>query len=156
MAVSLNTPVTGGAQTGLTSPTYTVAVDNPPDTNAKQWTVTSLGGTQTGVTVHSASSPFSVSFWRPKVMSLVPYRNPSTGQAVSSVKKNAYKVITLKGVTPYVNAPIEVAMGRIELMIPAGADTYDPANVRAMISLLIGSLSQISAGLGDTTVTGSL
>jgi len=89
-------------------------------------------------------------------MSLVPYRNPSTGQAVSSVKKNAYKVITLKGVTPYVNAPIEVAMGRIELMIPAGADTYDPANVRAMISLLIGSLSQISAGLGDTTVTGSL
>jgi hypothetical protein len=40
------------------------------------------------------------------------------------------------------------------LSIPAGADTADTANVRAALSAHIGMLQQISAGLGDTLVTG--
>ena len=61
MAISLTSPITGAAVTGLTSPTYTVAVDTPPNTWSKQWAVTALGGTQTGVdTSSSASRPFTL------------------------------------------------------------------------------------------------
>jgi hypothetical protein len=38
--------------------------------------------------------------------------------------------------------------------VPAGADAADAANVRAALSLMIGSLNQISASIGDTAVTG--
>jgi len=42
MTFALSSPVTGAAQTGLTSPTYTVTADTPPDANAKQYAVTAL------------------------------------------------------------------------------------------------------------------
>jgi len=52
MSISL-TNVTGGAQTGFTTPGYTVAADNPPDaTTGKQWNVSAVPGTQTGARVH--------------------------------------------------------------------------------------------------------
>lgn len=156
MSIALASPVNGGGQTGFTSPTYGVAVDNAPDTNAKAWYVNSIGGTQVGVTIHGASSPFSIAFFRPKTIKIVPYRNPATGQAIGTVGKNTYKVVVLKGVTPYLNAPTEIAIGRVELSIPAGADSYDPANVRALLSMLIGALGQIGSGLGDTTISGTL
>jgi hypothetical protein len=38
--------------------------------------------------------------------------------------------------------------------VPAGADTADAPNVRAALSLMVGSLNQISASMGDTAVTG--
>jgi hypothetical protein len=38
--------------------------------------------------------------------------------------------------------------------VPAGSDTADAANVRAALSAHIGALSQQSAGIGDTGVTG--
>jgi hypothetical protein len=38
--------------------------------------------------------------------------------------------------------------------LPAGADTADAANVRAALSAHFGALSQQSAGVGDTTVSG--
>lgn len=56
MTISLTTPVTGAAQTGLTSPTYTHVVDTPPNAYTKQYAVTALGGTQTGVDVHGRRS----------------------------------------------------------------------------------------------------
>jgi hypothetical protein len=40
--------------------------------------------------------------------------------------------------------------------VPAGADTADAPNVRAAMSAHIGSLSQQSAGIGDTTIQGVL
>jgi len=60
MTWSPTTPVTGGAQTGFTAPTYTLSVDTAPDINGKQHAVTALGGTQAGVTSHSVSNPFTV------------------------------------------------------------------------------------------------
>jgi hypothetical protein len=38
--------------------------------------------------------------------------------------------------------------------VVAGSDTADASNVRAALSLHIGALSQQSAGIGDTSVTG--
>jgi hypothetical protein len=45
---------------------------------------------------------------------------------------------------------------KIELDVPAGADTADAPNIRAAISAAIGALNQQSAGLGDTVISGVL
>lgn len=155
MSYSPTTPVTGTAQTGLTGPTYTVASDTFPDVNGKQHAVTALGGTQTGVTVHSVSSPFTISFYRPKVMKVL---NAVTGQLTlaRNIPRNVFGLITRKGVTPLAGQPAATMVIRTTIDIPAGADTADAANIRAALSAHIGMLSQQSAGIGDTSVNGVL
>ena len=70
-------PVTGAAQTGLTTPTYTFVADVAPDANGKQVAVTALGGTQVGVTPHSVASPFTGTFVRPKSFKALGQPNPT-------------------------------------------------------------------------------
>lgn len=149
---SLTSPITGGAQTGFTSPTYTHVADTAPDVNGKQVAITALGGTQTGATVHSGSSPFTVTFVKPRTYKLLGQPNPVTG-LVSSVPKNQYKLIVRKGVLPLTGQPYSVMNISVTMDIPAGAETADQANVRAAISAAIGALNQQSAGLGDTATS---
>lgn len=153
MAITLPASITGGAQTGFTTPGYTTVVDTPIDVNSKQVAVTAITGTQTGVDIHTVSRPFTVAFTRPKQYQVLGKPNPVTG-LIGVVPRNTYKLLVRKGVLPLAGQPSQVAIARVELEIPAGADTADPANVRAMISATIGVLQAISAGLGDTTVTG--
>lgn len=153
MTWNVTTPVTGGAQTGFTSPTYTVVADVAPDVNGKQVAVSALGGTQAGVTVHSVSSPFTATFSRPKTFAVLGKPNPVTG-LLPSVPKNEFKYIVRKGVLPLAGQPFATASIDMRMHIPAGSDVADPANLRAMYSLAIGILQQQSAGLGDTVVSG--
>lgn len=153
MAWSPSSPVTGSAQTGFTSPTYTLTSDVAPDANGKQHAVTALGGTQTGVVSHSVAAPFTLTFWRPKVFKILGLTNPVTG-ALSSVPMNVYKVLTRKGVLPLAGQAYKNMQITTIIEVPAGADTADPANVRAALSAHIGALSQQSAGVGDTVVSG--
>lgn len=153
MSFNLSTPVTGGAQTGLTSPTYTLTTDTAPDVNGKQYAVTALGGTQTGVTSHSVSSPFTISFFRPRVLRTIGVANPVTG-VVSQVPNNTYKVIVRKGVVPLAGQNPRTMVLTCSLDVPAGADVADSEDIRAAVSLLIGGLNQVSAGLGDTLING--
>lgn len=153
MAVTITSPITGAAQTGFTSPTYTLTTDNAPDNNGKQYAVTAIGGTQAGVTTHSVASPFTVTVTRPKVFKNLSKPNPTTG-LIKDVPRNPYNVLTRKGVTPYSGQPYQTMLIKSVVDVPAGSDTYDPSNVRAAIAAHIGALWQISAGLGDTTVTG--
>lgn len=155
MAISLSTPVTGGAQTGLTSPTYTIVDDVAPDNNGKQKAVTALGGTQTGVTVHSVAAPFTVTFTRPKAFKQLSVVDPVTGQ-LRAIPRNVYKMIVRKGVLPLAGQAPTNMIVETTISVPAGADTADAANVRACLSLAIGALSQVSAGIGDTSVSGIL
>lgn len=155
MTVNVTSPVTGSAQTGFTAPTYTLTTDIAPDINGKQWAVTALGGTQTGVTVHSASSPFTISVFRPKVYKALGTPNPTTG-VISNVPKNTYKFIVRKGMVPLAGQNPQVMVATLTMDVPAGADTASPAEIRGALSALIGSVTQISAGLGDTEVTGIL
>lgn len=155
MTVTVTSPVTGAAETGFTAPTYTHVADQAPDVNAKQIAVTALGGTQAGVIVHSVAAPFTSAVWRPKTFKVLPKTNPVTGQ-LSSVPMNTYKVITRKGALPLAGQPYAIARITTIIEIPAGADTADPANLKAMQSLHIGVLNQVSAGLGDTTIAGVL
>lgn len=155
MSFSLSTPVTGAAQTGLTSPTYTIALDTSPDAAARQYAVTALGGTQTGVTASSVSSPFTTAMWRPKAFQALGKPNPVTG-VVSRVPRNVYKIITRKGVTPLLGQPVQNMLVTTVIEVPAGSDLADPANVRAALSLHFGALAQATSGIGDTTVQGVL
>lgn len=155
MAFTLSSPVTGAAQTGFTSPTYTIAADQAPDVNGKQYVVTALGGTQTGVTVHSTSAPFTITGWRPKNAKALGTPNPVTG-VIPNIPNNTYKVLVRKGTTPASGQATRPMTFTCEFPIPAGSDANDAANCRAGLSLLIGALSQISASWGDTLVTGTL
>ena len=153
MAINISSPITGSAQTGLTSPTYTVVASQSPDLSQKLVAVTALGGTQTGVTLHSMSSPFTLSVSVPRIVKILGPVNPSTG-VITSIPNNNFHVITKKGVTPASGQLTRVATIDTNLSIPAGSDTFDAPNIRAAISAHIGLLQQISAGLGDTAVTG--
>lgn len=156
MSIALTSPITGSAQTGLTSPTYTHTPDTAPAGNpGKQYAVTAVGGTQTGVTVHSVSSPFVLNFTRPAVLKALGTPNPVTG-IIPNIPNNTYKLITIKGVTPAANQPTRPMILTTVGSVPAGADTYDAPNVRACYSCHIGALSQQSAGMGDLAINGVL
>jgi hypothetical protein len=153
MTVSVTSPVTGSAQTGLTSPTFTLTTDVAPDVNGKQWVVTALGGTQTGVSVHSVASPFSLTFWRPKISRILGQPNINTG-IIANVPKNTYKWIVRKGVLPLAGQPTATAIFTLSMDVPAGSDTADSEDIRAALSLLVGAVTQVSAGTGDTLING--
>lgn len=152
MGITLSSPVTGAAQTGFTSPTYTVEDMAAPTHFQTQYAVTALGGTQTGATAHSVSSPFTVTFERPRALKVLGLPNPNGFYA--QVPVNTYKVRTRKGVTPAADQPDRIAPIVTEIGVPAGADSYDAAELRAALSLHIGSLEQLSADIGDGLVTG--
>lgn len=144
--INLTSPVTGGAQTGLTSPTYSHVVDNTAG-NSKQYAVTALGGTQTGVEIHAIDNPFTVTIFRPSKFKTV--------AADGENARNYYSVLVRKGVVVNTNlAQRKVALFRGQIEVPAGAESADPESVRAMLSCAIGALQQLSAGLGDTVITG--
>jgi hypothetical protein len=156
MSIALNSPITGLAQTGFATPTYTVATDTAPAGNpGKQVVVTALGGTQTGVTVHSVQSPFTINFTRPANLRTLGAANPVTG-VISSIPSNVYKVIGRKGVTPASGLPARTATCEVIVTVPSGADSFDAPNIRALLSATLGAASQQVSGFGDMCVNGVL
>jgi len=153
MSFALTSPITGQAQTGFTAPTYTHVTDSAPDITGKQVAVTALGGTQAGVTAHSMSSPFTLTFFRPKVFRFLGKPNPVTG-LIKDVPRNSFKLITRKGVLPLAGQPYSNMQVTTIVDLPAGSDVADAPNVRAALSAHFGALVQQSAGIGDTTVSG--
>jgi hypothetical protein len=155
MTMNITSPITGGAQTGFTSPTYTNVADQATDVNMKQWAVTVAGGAGNTPVTHSASSPFSVSVWKPKAYKVLGKPNPVTG-LLPNVPINVYKVIVRKGTIPLAGQPPAISYVKAEIGIAAGADTASPIDVRALLSAFAGVVSQLSSGSGDTAVTGLL
>lgn len=154
MAFAPSSPVTGATITGLTSPTYTLVSDTPPSATSKQFAVSAIGGTQTGVIAHSLSSPFTHTMFRPANYKVL--GQPSPNGVVRSFPRNVFEVLTRKGLGVLLNQPIQTGMCRTSFSLPAGSDTYDINSVRAMISAHIGLLWQISNGLSETVNTGTL
>jgi hypothetical protein len=152
---SPDSSTTGGAQTGFTDPTYTLVADSAPDVNGKQHAVSALGGTQAGVRTNTISDPFTVTFTKPKNPRTLGNANPVTGK-YGNVPKNTYNIIVRKGVNVASGMAPQLMLVRVSIEVPAGADSYDAANVRAALSLLVGVLSEESADMGDSVVTGVL
>jgi hypothetical protein len=156
MTVTVTSPVTGSAQTGFTAPTYTVVADTPPNASSKQYAVTAIGGTQTGVDASgTASKPWTFTASRPPNIRALSTIDPTTGQ-LRSVPMNDYVQLTRKGVLPLAGQPAKTLLIRTTESVPAGSDTADAANIRAALSFHLGALAQISSGLGDTLINGVL
>lgn len=154
MSIVFTSPITGGAQTGFTSPTYTVTADSSaPNTRTKQVAVTALGGTQTGVRTSTVSDPFTANYTPPQALKVLPAINSQTGR-YPQIPFNKHVFSFRKGVNFAANQSPLIAWAELSISIPAGADSYDAANVRALASMIEGTLSQFAAGLGDTLVTG--
>jgi hypothetical protein len=153
---SLTSPVTGAAIAAFTAPTYTVVADQVPSNVAgKAFVVTAIGGTQAGVdTAGSASKPWTALFSRPpnlKILTAVDANNQ-----LRSVPVNEYQFITRKGVLPLAGQPARTMTIRTTFGAVAGADTADPANVKAGVSFHVGCLSQQSTGIADSLLTGAV
>lgn len=155
MAFNPSSPVTGAVVAGLTSPTYTITSDVAPSQNGKQYAVTALGGTQTGVDTNTVSKPFSVSFFRPVQLRGLPQANPVTG-VIKNVPMNTYKLITRKGVQPAANQNALPLLISTTISVPAGADTYEAEDIKAALSLHFGVAWAQCSGIADTIVTGVL
>lgn len=153
MTVSLTSPVTGATVTGFTSPTYTVVQDQSPSANSKQWAVSALGGTQTNVETNTVSKPFTFTFFRPQVLRSLPAANPVTG-VIKNIPVNSYKAITRKGALPSSNQTSQVAKITTVIDVPAGTDTMEPEDIKAMLSMHFGALWQQASGIADTVTTG--
>jgi hypothetical protein len=153
MSFAPGSPLTGAAVSGLTSPTYTLTTDTAPNVNGKQYAITALGGTQTGVETHSVSKPFTLTFFRPAVLRVLPQANPVTG-VIKNVPVNTYKLITRKGAVPAVNqAPMTARITTI-IEVPAGTDTYETEDLKAMISAHFGAGWSQASGIADSVLTG--
>lgn len=146
-------PVTGGPQTGFTSPTYTLTADNNIGVNGKQWLITATGGTQTGVTVHVAGDPFTLSVFKPLAYKLAQFVSTTVFR---KPPRNTYKVIVRKGVVTNTNFPKDIVMLQLSVDVPAGSEVLDAPNLRAALSLLSGAVFAQSAGLGDSLIQNSI
>lgn len=160
MAYNPSGVITGSAQTGLTSPTYTVAAAQAPTQLGKQVYVSALGGTQTGVEVHSGSRRFLANFVVPASWKTQREGNMSgslgavTGAMIMS-GFNTFNLLVLKGCAVDSIGNVRDMRVRLQVDLPVGADAFDPESVRAAMSFLVGLLSNQSAGIGDTLITGA-
>jgi hypothetical protein len=154
MSFNMAGVITGAVVAGLTSPTYTLTADVAADTLARQSIVSALGGTQTGVSVHSIGTPFTVTVRRPRTLR-VPGR-PNLAGVITSIGRNTFTILVRKGVLPAASQPVNVAMARAEFEIPAGAETFDAPQVKALVSLTCGFMSTNASGIADTLINGLL
>lgn len=152
MTWSPDSSITGATVTGLTSPTFTQVDDIPPAVNAKQKTVSALGGTQGSASANTISEPFTSTFYKPAAPKALPPANALTGLR-GQVPNNQYRLVIRKGGEAASGVPV-TAIVRITWDIPAGMETYDPDNVRALVSYMVGLLTEESADLADTLLTG--
>lgn len=153
--LSISSPVTGAAITGLTSPTYTLSEDTPPEANAKSLVVTTLGGTQTNVRAHALSDPFSITVWKPKVPKALPAKNSITA-TYPNVPMNSYAIIVRKGVYIDSSSVLRQCTLRVLMDVPAGADASDVVNIKSALSLLGGVMFAEGDDLADLLSKGLL
>jgi hypothetical protein len=154
MTWSPDSSTTGGAQTGFTSPVFTLVDDTAPSVNGKQKAVSAIAGTGFTATANSISKPFTATFYKPASPKALPAANPLTG-LIGNIPNNQYKLIIRKGGLVAAGVPATL-IARLTIDVPAGMDSYNPDEVRAAMSFLVGILNEESTDLGDTVVTGVL
>lgn len=154
MSFSPGSPVTGAAITGLTSPTFTLAAGQAPNAVSKQYNVTNLGGTQTGVLAHGLSTPFTCTMFVPtniKVLGM-----PNSSGVIRSFPRNQFDLLIRKGMIPLTGQPSQVAWVRMMASIPAGCDIADKNSILSMMSLFSGLTWASAQGITDVLFNATL
>lgn len=145
-------PGTVATVAGFTSPTYTQVDDLPPANNAKQKTVTALGGTQGSASANTAGEPFTTTFYKPAVLKSLPTANPVSGLR-GQIPTNQWKLIVRKGGEVAAGVPGQVTI-RTTIDVSAGMETYDADNVKAVVQYFCSLLGEECADLSETILTG--
>jgi len=138
MTINVTGP-TAAVTTGvLTSATYTFSADMANDTRSKVFVVSAAGGTQTGVTLHTVDAPKQFIVKRPAV-----FQQPSAFNTVSGrwgkVPKNVTRVIG-RGSANVATGQTEIIPMSLDIGVPAGAPSFDRANVEASVLMFIAAL----------------
>ena len=155
MTISISSPVTGATVSGLTSPTYTVVVDQAPNAYSKQWYVSAIGGTQTSVDAGStASKPWTFTFSRPATLKTL--NAVDVTGVIRQVGFNTYEYLMRRGLLPLAGQAVRVSNWRSTFPVLVGSDSADAPNIRAAVSSYVGVLNQQASGLADSMITGSL
>jgi hypothetical protein len=156
MAFDLAGTITGASVYGLTSPTYTLVEDRANDTNARQFYVSALGGTQAGVNLHNMRQPFTLTAWRPRYPAKVPKVNPMTGLLMAASPDNVTTMLLRTAVRPITGEPYVPMSINTAVRIPSGGEVTDIAQVRAAISLFAGVLMAKANEFAYLTTHGQL
>jgi hypothetical protein len=130
-----------------------LAADLAPDANSRQHVVTAIGGTQAGVRASTAGDPFTATIRRDRTYKVLPARNPVTG-AYGNVPNNKTEILVRKGVQIDSDDTVRTALARVSFELPAGSETNDAVNIQALVSFLIGLLTEESNDLAESLVTG--
>jgi hypothetical protein len=129
--------------------------DLAPVPNSKQYYVSALGGTQTGVTVSSIDKPFTLTLFKPVSFQRLPPVNPVTG-VLPRTARNVWRLLTRKGATPLSGQTPQLVTIETIISVPAGCETADFPAIAAAMSAHIGSLWEQSNELGDSLASGAL
>lgn len=152
MPFSPDSSITGSLQTGLTSPTYTLVTDLTTEANSRQWAVSALGGMQTNVRANTRPDPFTILLRRGPYR-VLPAANPSSG-AYPNVPLNRIEMLIRKGLKIDAAGTIRTGNLRIIWELPAGSESNDAINIRAMNSFTIGILVEESDDVSDLLLSG--
>lgn len=160
MSLTLTSPVTGAAQTGFTSPTFTLTADTfePQGMIGKQWVVSAIGGSQGNTSTNKLGLPFTVSIARTKTLrSITEAVSNFIGYKVS-VPRNEYVITARKGIAVNVLGGLSVAMIKATISLPVGSfvGTNSADDIRALHSLFIGALNQAPAQWADNEEAGTI
>lgn len=120
----------------------------------KQYYASAQADLISGTTLHSVSSPFTISITPPTKLKTLSYQTSNLG-FTGRVPRNNWTIVTRKGVVVLANTPPQVGIIRTTLEIPAGAETNDLKNVRAMIAAHAAALYQYAEDLAQIAEVGS-
>lgn len=138
MSLLLTGPTTAITTATLTAATYTFVPDLSSDNRSRVAVVSAAGGTQPGVSVHTADAPKQMIFKKPAA-----FLQPSAYNTVSGrygkVPKNVTRVI-FRGSAKVAASQWESIPIALDIPIPAGAGSFDRANVDASVLAFITGL----------------
>jgi hypothetical protein len=143
--------VTGVVLGGFTAPVYNVTADLQAEQNTKTWIVSSLGGTQTGVQVHSNEMPFRFIAKRPTKIKIPGARSTTSGQYLTG-GKNEFSYLTVKGaniLSAMSGYQYENILFRTTVSTPAAIGNDKP-QLYAAASFHTAAITQLIAGICDT------
>lgn len=155
MAINPSGALAGGALTGLTSPTHTWTASQAPEPNQKQFTVTAIGGTQSGAAPHAAARQWWFNYAVPRSYKAAKFSN-TTGLLITP-GKNVHRLLYRNSVPTdphgygYDNFEIDMA-----IRVPVGADvggSVTQGQFKAGWSGFVGLINNQCQGIYDTLVT---
>jgi hypothetical protein len=155
MSTTIAGTVTGVNIAALAAMVLTVAAAAAPATNAKRGIVTGLtSGTAANVRFHTVSDPFDITVWAPQQPRTLPA--PNSSGVYGSIPMNKHAIVIRKGLRPAAGVASITSKLEIGFEVPAGAESYDSANLAAMLSAGAGWLNNLCDDLYDNSLTGSV